>query len=60
VRVGDLRSRDELLLLEGHTGPVTSVLFSPDGHTLLSACPKGSIEVHVWLSGRGVVPFPTK
>jgi WD40 repeat protein/tRNA A-37 threonylcarbamoyl transferase component Bud32 len=56
VKVWDAQTGHELLTLKGHTGPVFSVCFSPDGRRLASACggvdaegkPHPSGDVKVW------------
>ena len=61
--VYDIPTHNEVLLLTGHTGGVSSVAFSPDGNTLAS----GSGKILLWdvdsgqqkatLKGYGVVAF---
>ena len=53
VRVWDASTGQELLVLEGHEGGVTSVAVSPDGLTILS----GSVDttVRVWSPTTGPV-----
>ena len=40
------------LPLQGHSGNVTAVLFSPDGRQLVSAC-GGGAEIRVWQAATG-------
>jgi WD40 repeat protein len=47
VRVYDLEAGIGLITFRGHTGPVVSVLFSPDGGRLVSCSPSAG-EVKVW------------
>jgi WD40 repeat protein len=44
VKVWDAQTGQELHTLKGHTGPVTSLAFSPDGEKLLSRGP----EIFAW------------
>src|SRR5262249_34946723 len=46
VRVWDALTGQEILTLKGHTHYVTSVVFSPNGRRLISAC--GDNTVKVW------------
>jgi WD40 repeat protein len=50
VRLWNVAVGQELLTLHGHTGPVHSVAFAPNGRSLASCGdgPDGSIEVIVW------------
>jgi WD40 repeat protein len=50
VRLWSVASGHELLVLDGHTGPVRALAFSPDGR-ILASCgdgPDGAIEVIAW------------
>ena len=52
VRLWSVASGQELLVLDGHTGPVRTVAFSPDGR-MLASCgdgPDGGIEAIVWFA----------
>jgi WD40 repeat protein len=53
VRLWNVASGQELLTLEGHTGPIRILAFSRDGSALASCGdgPDGSIEVIVWRAG---------
>jgi eukaryotic-like serine/threonine-protein kinase len=50
VRMWDAETGQETLTLSGHTGAVTSLAFSPDGHWLASASVRSTkpAEVKVW------------
>jgi WD40 repeat protein len=50
VKIWDVRTGQELLGFQRHTGPVNVVEFSPDGRTLLTASPSrdGKGEVAIW------------
>lgn len=50
MRLGSVASGQEMLKLEGHTGPVRVIAFSPDGRMLASCgdVPGGGIEAIVW------------
>src|SRR5262249_28841172 len=51
VRLWDLATRQELVRLEGHGGPVLSLRFSPDGKTLASG--SGDTTARLWdVAGR--------
>jgi WD40 repeat protein len=45
VRVWGVRSGKQLLALQGHAGPVTSIAFSQDGARLVSGSVDGSLKV---------------
>jgi WD40 repeat protein/serine/threonine protein kinase len=45
VKVWDAATGQELLSLQGHTGPVFSVCFSPNGQCLASASDDGTVKV---------------
>ena len=47
VRLWDVASGRELLVLRGHTGNVSDVAFSPDGTCLASASYDGTNRVYV-------------
>jgi WD40 repeat protein len=50
VRLWDGVGGEDLLTLEGHSGPVPWVRFSPDGKTLASCAhrPDGTLEIFLW------------
>jgi WD40 repeat protein len=50
VKLWDLATSDELLTLEGFSGPIWTILFSPDGRALatLFAAPHGSNQLFLW------------
>ncbi|MBI1917618.1 MAG: hypothetical protein HYS12_23230 [Planctomycetes bacterium] len=57
VKVWDAHTGQQTLTLKGHTGPVTSVCFSPDGKRIVS----GSYDktVKVWdaqTEAQGLIP----
>jgi WD40 repeat protein/tRNA A-37 threonylcarbamoyl transferase component Bud32 len=45
VKVWDAATGRELFTLRGHSGPVTSVAFSPDGSRLVSASEDGTLKI---------------
>jgi WD40 repeat protein len=61
VKVWDAATGEPTLTLEGHTGRITSVAFSPDGRRLASACAQknGPDEVTVWdaATGQEIITF---
>jgi hypothetical protein len=48
VKLWDVRTHDQLAVLEGHPGPVTVVTFSPDGELLASGDTEGTIKLWEW------------
>jgi WD40 repeat protein/tRNA A-37 threonylcarbamoyl transferase component Bud32 len=65
VKVCDAATGQEVLTLKGHTGPVFSVCFSPDGQRLASASgdlvdPRKPGEVKVWDVAKGQEVFTLK
>src|SRR5207237_459008 len=59
VRVWDAEKRQDVVILKGHSDPVSSVCFSPDGKRIASASgdrdnPGKPGEVKVWDAEKGV------
>lgn len=52
VLIWDLQSGLETYALEGHTQPVTAVIYAPDGNTLFSGSSDGSVRVWETRTGR--------
>ncbi len=51
LRLLDADSLDPLRMLEGHTAPITTIEFSPDGRTIVTASLDGTARV--WDTGSG-------
>ena len=56
ARVWEVASRTELQQLRGHTGPITSVAYSPDGNAIATA--GADRQVRIWDAGTGDVRTP--
>jgi WD40 repeat protein/serine/threonine protein kinase len=58
VKVWDAQTGEEFLSLKGHTSPVNSVVFTPDGQRLASSTRSGNLafpgEVKVWDAQTGL------
>lgn len=54
IELWDLATGDKLMTLDGHTAFVDTLLFSPDGKTLVSAGRDGAILLWDWDAVRGV------
>ena len=54
VRIWDAASGAETLTLKGHTRPVHSVVFSPDGERLASAGQDQTIKVWDLVTGQNI------
>ena len=54
VRLWDIASAENLLTLEGHSGPVSRVHFFADGKTLATGArrPDGATEIFLWRAAR--------
>lgn len=52
IELWDLATGDKLTTLDGHTAFVETLLFSPDGKTLVSAGPDGTILLWDWDAAR--------
>ena len=62
VRLWSVNGGQELLVLDGHTGPVRALAFSPDGR-ILASCgdgPDGGIEVIAWYTEGAARSNPPK
>ncbi|HYH66619.1 MAG TPA: hypothetical protein VD866_18130, partial [Urbifossiella sp.] len=57
VKIWEAKTGKMLVSLQGHTGAVTAVAFSPDGTRLATGTDQG--ELRVW-DGRVVVTNPAK
>ncbi len=57
VRLWDLKSEKEIRRFEGHTGPLTSVCFSPDGRFVLSGSTDKTIRLWDVKSGKELKRF---
>jgi WD40 repeat protein len=57
VRVWDAATGQEILTLQGRTGQVTSVAFSPDGKHLASASSDGTVRLWDAFSGQEILPL---
>jgi WD40 repeat protein len=44
VTIWDVKTGNEAITLRGHTGPVWSVAFSPDGQRLLTSSRDGTVR----------------
>jgi len=59
IWIYDMETYQEVALLTGPTGPVSSVAFSPDGSTIVSGYDSGDILVWDVKTGKRMQSFPT-
>lgn len=57
LKLWDLRTGKEKFALQGHTGPVSSVAFSPDGKTLASGSLDGTSKLWDTASGKNTATY---